>query len=70
MQTHPAVRVGFELATGIQLYVFANYDKTSLLLDALPKSDPRGIEFLLILIQMKNFSMSPRLYTEILSILG
>ena len=31
MQTQPAVRVGFELETdGIQIYVFANYDKTSL----------------------------------------
>ena len=31
LQTHPAVRAGFELATnGIQLYVFANLAKTSL----------------------------------------
>ena len=31
MQTQQAVRVGFELATdGIQIYVFANLDKTSL----------------------------------------
>ena len=31
MQTQLAVRVGFELATdGIQFYVFANLDKTSL----------------------------------------
>ena len=32
LETHPAVRVGFEPATnGIQFYVFANKDKTSLL---------------------------------------
>ena len=37
MQKHPAVRVEFELATdGIQFYVFANEDKTSLSWAQLP----------------------------------
>ena len=41
MQTHPAVRVGFELATdGIQFYyIFANYDKTSLILVSFSHDD-------------------------------
>ena len=40
MQTDPAGRVGFELATdGIQFYVFANWDKTSTVPDRPARPD-------------------------------